>query len=264
MKFAIVTGGSSGLGRAITLQLLKQGLNVIVLGRDKEKLTSFEREEEGNVIPIVAAFDKVDSLSTVTDEIKLHIHEDDELLFVIHNAATELPVKSILDTTVDEFEYAINVNVKSPLILTKNILRTIPFTGRILFISSGLADRAVSGLGVYSMTKSALESMYFSLRKELEEVRIKVGCVRPGVVNTGMQKRLREYSPAIFPAVLQFKKMHADGGLLEPDVVASFVRWLLLDVSDEDFAKKIWNFYLPEDRKSFERSQGVAADKVIV
>src|SRR3546814_7229399 len=123
---------------------------------------------------------------------------------------------------------AFNLNVTSVILLTAAFLRAVkPLQAdcRILNISSGAGRNPMPGWGVYCATKAALDHYTQVLHAENHGVRI--AALAPGVIDTGMQEKIRCSHANDFPSVERFAQMHEQGQLSSPaDVAARILRYI--------------------------------------
>jgi NADP-dependent 3-hydroxy acid dehydrogenase YdfG len=183
-KTAIVTGASSGIGRAIALNLGRDGAHVFLTGRDAERLeeaASTIRREGG--LACTEAFDlrESDRLQTfVTTTAK----EKGRLDIMVNAAGVDYP-GTIADGGLAEWRDMFDVNVIAMLVGSQAAIRAMRETksqGHIVTISS-YAGRG-EGFRVYGATKAAINSLCITLRDELEDEPIRVVNVMPGAVAT--------------------------------------------------------------------------------
>lgn len=196
-KVVLVTGASGGLGRTIVAQLLKEGCSVIsgVRSIDKASLGTH---------PIVLNLTDEDSLEKGVDQI---IKKFGKIDIIIHNAGVACagPVDSF---TIKEARELFDVNVFGPFRLTQLAL---PFMrermfGKIVFVSSVRAVDSGAFIGLYSASKSALESMAFDWAITLSKWNIEVSVFQPGPIATNIELKhgsyFKEGSP--YPSLKNF------------------------------------------------------------
>lgn len=244
-KIIVITGGGSGLGQAVSWHFAELGETVLALGR---RLCALEKTKNKNPQNIHILCTDV-SMEKDRQRVAGWISENNfQVKFLIHNAAVLEPVKPLLQVTVQEWREHMAVNVEGPLFLTQALLPYMQNT-RILHISSGAAHRAYQGWGAYCTSKAALSMIYHVLRLELASKNILVGSVQPGVVDTPMQDRVRMADKNIFPALEKFEKLKYENKLYQPQRVARFLSYLLLETSDDDFSAREWDIRETEFQK---------------
>lgn len=239
----VVTGGGSGLGRAICQGLAGRGVEVIAVGRRREALEGTRELDPERIRAVAADVATVEGRQAVVAAVG-----GERLAGVVHNAGVLEPIGPLAGVRLEDWRHAQAVNVEAPLFLTQGLLDALQ-GGRVLHMSSGAAHQGYPGWGSYCTGKAALHMVYQVLREELRDRGISVGSLRPGVVDTPMQALIREQPPERFPMVQRFLDLHATGQLESPAEVAGCVAWLLLDAGEEAFSASEWSFTDPEHRK---------------
>ena len=158
-KNCLITGATGGLGKEITKEFAKNGCNLFLTGRNNEKLNSLKNELENSVNEIKIDFEDAD-LSDV-DEIQKLIEKVKSTftnIDILVNCAGVFPVKSLSDSTVEDFENCFSVNVKAAFILCKEFSQGMISKkwGRIINIASSGAYNGRSKTVVYRASKHAL------------------------------------------------------------------------------------------------------------
>ena len=186
-KVALVTGGGSGIGKAIAKALLAEGCKVIINGRNEEKLNQAKSELGANVESIVC---------DVTDEGQVEntfngiISNYGSFDILINNAGILLNEYQLLalETTEDSILKTFNTNTLGVLRVCKSIVPLMVNGGRIINISSGMGqlDEMESGSTAYRISKTSLNALTKILSNELSGMRIKVNTICPGWVQTDM------------------------------------------------------------------------------
>lgn len=230
---AVITGGGSGLGRAIAVELGRRGYPSLVVGRRAEPLEQTRRQTEAACDVVQADVATEEGRRAVLDAVG-----DRRVALLIHNAAVLTPVGPLATVSPAEWRQAMAINVEAPLFLTQALLPRLG-GGRILHISSGAAHNPLAGWGAYCVSKAALFMLYRMFNVELHDVA--VGSIRPGVVDTPMQALIREQAPERFPDVDRFRRLQAEGQLRSPADVASFIGWLLTETPSDAFAAEEWD-----------------------
>ena len=160
---------------------------------------------------------------------------------LVHNAAVLEPVGPLAQVTPQDWRTHMAVNLDAPLFLTQALLPCLA-GGRVLMISSGAAHRSIAGWGPYCTSKAALFMLGRVLGEELGHQRVRVGSLRPGVVDTPMQGLIRSQSPERFPQVAQFRALKSEGRLNDPEAVGLFAAAVLLRTGDAEFGAQEWDY----------------------
>jgi NAD(P)-dependent dehydrogenase (short-subunit alcohol dehydrogenase family) len=186
-KVALVTGGSRGIGAAIVRRLARDGATVAftyVSSPDKAQALVQEIEAAGGKARAYQA-DAADTaaLQAAVDRVAA---ESGRLDILVNNAGIFLG-GAFEDTTLEDFERTMAVNVRAVFVASQAAVRHMGDGGRIVSIGSCLADRVPSaGMTLYSMSKSALSAFTRGLARDLGPRGITVNVVQPGSTDTDM------------------------------------------------------------------------------
>lgn len=234
-KTIIITGASSGIGKALALHLAKAGHKIIAVGRNEAALAELSQAAPDRIIPVVADLAKGEDLA----KIKNALSADDQGIYLVHNAGIAVPAL-LKDMTRESWDQHMTVNATAPVFLTKLLVPQLKDGGRVLNISTGLAHFPMAGFSAYGISKAALYMMKEFFNAELRDQGIIFGSAMPGVVDTPIQEQIRSKSVAEFPSVGLFKGFKEKNELLDPMTSAKFLAWLLIHTSDEEFCKDDW------------------------
>ena len=186
-KIALITGATSGLGRAIALRLGKEGYNLIITGRRKDKLEELDREISINfgstVLPLCFDVRKYDEVETALGNLPEKWKNIDVL---VNNAGLAVGLDPIYKGEVDDWERMIDTNVKGLLYVTRVVTPVMVerCSGHIINIGS-IAGKAVYPNGaVYCATKYAVNALHQGMRMDLLPYNIRVTQICPGAVET--------------------------------------------------------------------------------
>jgi benzil reductase ((S)-benzoin forming) len=216
VRTVVITGVSRGLGAALFVQLHARGDHVVAIGR------SFTAEQRALPGVTLLQADLADPrLLPDTGALAPLLAGADEAALV-HNAAVVEPIGPVGMLGADRIAAAVAVNLTAPMALTDAFLAALgPSTSRvrILFISSGAAQRPIEGWAPYSATKRGGEMFFEVLAAEAarRDPRVSVRSVNPGVMDTAMQERLRA---ADFPSRERYLRLHEADELPDPADVA--------------------------------------------
>ena len=186
-KIALITGATSGLGKAIALRLGKEGYNLIITGRRKDKLEELDREISINfgstVLPLCFDVRKYDEVETALGNLPEKWKNIDVL---VNNAGLAVGLDPIYKGEVDDWERMIDTNVKGLLYVTRVVTPVMVerCSGHIINIGS-IAGKAVYPNGaVYCATKYAVNALHQGMRMDLLPYNIRVTQICPGAVET--------------------------------------------------------------------------------
>jgi len=220
-KTVIVTGASSGLGASIATQLAQMGANVVISARTASALeqTAQRVQQAGTQARVVPG--NITDIETMQNIVKTAVDEFGSICALVNNAGTLDPIAMSKDADIDAWKHTFDVNFFAPLQLTREALpylRDCEGRGRIINISSGAAVRGYPTWGAYGASKSALN--HFTQTLSAEEPEVISIAMRPGVVDTPMQRQIREQGKNTMPSQLyeRFESLHTTGKLLDPDL----------------------------------------------
>lgn len=226
MPNVIVTGGSRGLGLAIARKLATAGYSVIAIARNERQelgiaIREVEREARGALR--FRSFDLAD-ISGIHKLVTGLRKEFGPIYGLVNNAA--LGTSGLLATMHDtRIEDLVHLNVLSPLILTKYVIRSMMTSGggRVVNVTSIVSFTGYKGLSVYATTKASIVGFTRSLAREVGSLGINVNAVAPGFMDTEMTEGLTSEQHR------QIVRRTALGRLAEVEDVANAVEFLLGD-----------------------------------
>jgi len=185
-KLALITGATSGIGKACAIHLAKKGVNLILTGRRKDKLKELKKELldsydiKINIFPLDVT-DKDDVEKKLTHSI---IKQNIDIL--INNAGLALGIEKIDDGDIDNWEQMIDTNIKGLLYVSRVIIKHMRQnnSGHIINLGSIAGQMCYPGGNVYSATKAAVHSLSESMNIDLVGTNIRVSNIAPGAVET--------------------------------------------------------------------------------
>ncbi len=218
-KKILITGGSGGLGKAMAKRFVDEGAEVVITGRNKEKIRDTAKEIGCQYL--VADIQRIDSLNLLlADSIKML----GGLNVLVNNAGISLHEWELENVTSEGWNQQFDTNLKAPYFLTKYFIRHLTensIGGDILFVSSERSQTV--DIIPYGLTKAAMNSLVQGLAKKYINKGIRVNAVAPGVTAsemTGFKKDSNLYCP-----------YNQTGRAYIPEEVAEVATFLISDCS---------------------------------
>lgn len=228
-KVCLVTGASSGIGRATALLFAEKGAKVVAVGRNNKELSAV-REEAQNFsgemkIQLADVLESSQVEKTVRNAIESFGQID-----VLVNAAGIIMNGSVETTTMDDWDKMMNINLRSVFNLTQKCIPFLEKTkGNIVNVSSVAGPRSFPNLLAYSVSKAAVDQFTRCAALDLAAKEIRVNAVNPGVVVTNLHKRGGMADEAYQNFLENSKKTHPIGRVGEAWEVAELICYLASD-----------------------------------
>src|ERR1700751_3239301 len=194
-KVALVTGGARGIGAAIAKRLAADGESVAIpYAKDASAASAVVKAIElagGKALAIQADAANVEAVKGAVEKTVATFGRLDVL---VNNAGTAIP-KTFEETTLEEINRVIDINVRGILATTQDALKHMKSGGRIISIGSAVGERVqVPGLVAYSATKGAVKIFTQALSRELGSRGITVNNVQPGPIDTELNPASGEWA----------------------------------------------------------------------
>ena len=193
-KSILITGSSDGIGKSLAIEFSKLGANIILLGRNSEKLDAvYDLLDHSHVSQkhLILEADLALLSNEAAQEIFIAISQEFEVLDgIIHNAALLGAMSSLEDYDLSTWDEVMKVNLRAPFILTKTLKVMLENASlpRLIFTSSGVANKGRSFWGAYSVSKFGIKGLAEIFKDELEATtKIKVFNFDPGKTRTNMR-----------------------------------------------------------------------------
>jgi len=192
----LITGASSGLGRALSLALAAPQTDLILTGRRRNALAEVAaavRSKGASVQTHLLELSSTDAVSTFG---RIIAAQSAELDVLIHSAAV-LKLGAIEESPISDLDWHLCANLRSPVVVTQLLLPQLRRThGQIVFVNSAAGLVARKGAAFYAATKHALKAIADSLREEVAVDSVTVLSVFPSRMNTPMQDRVLAFEGA--------------------------------------------------------------------
>jgi len=186
-KTAVVTGGASGIGKAVVERLVKEGAHVAIFDRD-QKATDAVAKELGT-LGVESSVVDISDEAAVGEAMGALVAKRGRLDVLVNCAAIVGPTATVItDVSVDDFEEVYRVNLRGSFVVAKQALVQMRKTneGRILLFASIAGKEGNAGMCCYSSTKAGVIGLVKSIGKEFAESGITVNAIAPAVIRTPM------------------------------------------------------------------------------
>jgi short-subunit dehydrogenase len=209
---AVVTGASSGIGKAIALGLAARGASVCLVGRKLEKLEAVA--ESLRYHAKVALYQTDLAIDENIRELKARLERDFSSIHVLIHSAGGISIGAVESAPVEELDWQYRINLRAPYLLTQTLLPLLKAAhGQVVFVNSLVGLNAKGNSSQYSATKHALKAFADSLRQETNQNGIRVLSVFLGRTASPLQAAVHQMEGRTYNPEL----------LVQPDDVASLV-----------------------------------------
>jgi len=225
-KTALITGATSGIGKAAAIKLASLAIDTVIIGRDQAKLKNTAEEITAcgvNCLPIIADLRReVDTEKCVVEAIAKFGKLD-----ILINAAGIIGTGSLETTSFEMWDAMMNINLRSVFHLMKLALPYLKKSkGTIVNVSSVTGLRAFPGVLSYCISKAGIDQLTRCTALELAASGIRVNAVNPGVVLTNLHKNGGMDEQAYSAFVEHSKTTHPLGRIGKPEEVAELIAFL--------------------------------------
>lgn len=221
-KTALITGATSGIGKATAIAFSEENVDLIICGRRKEVLENLRDELKKKVNVHILSFD-VRNKQEVFTAIENLPEKFRNIDILINNAGNAHGLDPIQDGNIDDWDAMIDINVKGLLYVSKAVIPQMAARqqGHIINIGSIAGKEVYPNGNVYSASKHAVDAINKGMRIDLNEQGIRVGAINPGLVET-------EFSEVRFKGDTERAKSVYEGFKpLKPEDIADIIRFVV-------------------------------------
>lgn len=221
-KTALITGATSGIGRATARELAKNNYQIILCGRREERLTELKKELSEITAVHTLLFDVRDK-EKVFEAIASLPAEFSKIDVLINNAGNAHGMDPIQTGTLEDWDAMIDINVKGLLYVSKAIMPQMMErkSGHIINIGSTAAKEVYPNGNVYCASKHAVDAINQGMRIDLNPYGIRVGAIHPGMVET-------EFSEVRFKGDTErASKVYQGFQPLKPEDIADIIHFVV-------------------------------------
>jgi len=225
-RLAIVTGAARGIGRAIVLELLRQGRTVAGIDINADNLEELKQVANDAGYDVITKVCNIADTKQFTDVLESLATEYNGIGILVNNAGVTRD-KLMMQMDEEDYDFPMDINLKASFMATKVVLRSMVRNkfGRIVNISSVAGVMGQAGSANYAASKSGLIGMSKSVAREVGKKNITINCIAPGFIETEMTKNLPEPVKTAAKAVIPMRKYG------QPEDVAKAVAFLASDES---------------------------------
>lgn len=222
-KVALVTGASSGIGKAAAVKFAEAGVKVAAVARRMEMLESLSTGTSGEILPIAADI----TLPQEVDRVVAETVEAFGGIDILVNAAGILRSGTIETTTLDDWDDLMNLNAKAPFYLMQKAMPyLIERKGNVVNVSSVNGLRAFPGVLAYCVSKAAIDHLTRCAALEVASKGVRVNSVNPGVTVTNLHRASGMDDDAYKAFLERSKSTHPLGRVGTPEEVADLIFFL--------------------------------------
>lgn len=221
-KIALITGATSGIGKATARAFASEKIDLILCGRRKELLSELASELSKKVSVTTLIFDVRDKIE-VFKQLESLPAEFKKIDILINNAGNAHGMDPIQDGNMEDWDAMIDINVKGLLYVSKAVIPQMVErkTGHIINIGSTAGKEVYPNGNVYCASKFAVDAINQGMRMDLNKAGIRVGAVNPGLVET-------EFSKVRFKGdTSRAEKVYQGFQALKPEDIADVIRFVV-------------------------------------
>lgn len=225
-KVAVVTGGGSGIGLAITRKFVENNILTVIVGRNGEKLNEAKQQLGNLCVPVSC---DLSDLASIPGLVRQIIATHGKIDVLVNNAGINMK-KEFADVSDEDFQRILLTNVTAVFSLSREVIKTMveKGSGAVINISSMASQYGIPKVIAYTASKSAIEGMTRAMAVELSPKGIRINCIAPGFIATDMSAKALNNDPERKNKVLSRTPM---GALGLPSDVADAALFLALEQS---------------------------------
>ena len=233
----VITGGGSGIGQALALELVRRKKPVMIVGRRLALLQDMAARD-----PLIRYCCADVATKAGREHIVTALQDIPSITALIHNAGVVEPIVPTAEITEGDWDKTLATNLTAPLFLTQLLLDKLVH-GRVLHIGSGAAHFPVNAWAAYCVSKAGLAMLTRCWQLEFEASRTAFASVMPGIIDTDMQAVIRQAEDMEPAKNAFFHHLFAEKKLISVDTVAQFLAWLLLTIPASEYVSREWDIY---------------------
>ena len=225
-KIAVVTGATSGIGRACVVDFAKNGVNVVASGRREDRGAKLVEETQGLPGNVIFVRADVTVAEDVENLMSSAVSEFGRIDYAFNNAGSTLPVVRLHDYSEEEWDYYSDTFLKSVWRCMKHeIERMLPNQSGVIINNASVAGLIGTSLGAYATMKYGVVGLTKTAARQYSGEGLRFNAVCPGWIDTEMTAHWKD-DPDIESSMYRRQSVKRPG---EPEEVAALVRWMCSD-----------------------------------
>jgi 3-oxoacyl-[acyl-carrier protein] reductase len=207
-RLAVVTGAARGIGRAIVLELLKQGRDVAGLDINAEQLTELEKVAQDAGFSVTTKCVDITNTEQLTEILESLAKEHGGIGILVNNAGITRD-RLMMQMDDEDFDKVMAVNLRAAFVASRVALRSMVRNkfGRVISISSVAAIMGQAGSANYAASKAGLIGMTKSIVREVAKKNITANCIAPGFIVTDMTNTLPDAVKEAAKQIIPVKRL---------------------------------------------------------
>jgi len=226
-KTALITGGTTGIGRATAALFLREGARVAITGQNAERVKEAAAALGGGVLGLVANAASATDMAEVAQRLKAAFGKLD-IVFANAGIARPRPLAEVDEAHIDE---QFDVNVKGVIFTVQKLLPLLNDPASIVLNASTVAEQGTANMSVYAATKAAVRSLARTLSAELSPQGVRVNVLSPGPIETPIYGKLGLPAEAVQAWAEEIRAKVPMGRFGSADEVAKVALFLASDDS---------------------------------
>ncbi len=224
-RFAVVTAGTAGIGRAVATRFVAEGADVVVTSPFQAELDEAVASLGPHATGVRGDASDVADLDALADALRA-VGRPVDVLFV--NAGRDIPATPIVDTAPDAFDTVADLNFRGAFFTTRAVVPLMRDGGSIVLTASIAAHNGGPGHAVYNATKAAVRSLARTLTAELRDRRIRANAISPGPTST---QGFSDFFAGDQDVIAHVASLIPVGHVARPEEIAAAVLFLASDES---------------------------------
>jgi NAD(P)-dependent dehydrogenase (short-subunit alcohol dehydrogenase family) len=222
-KVAVVTGSGSGIGRATAILLSREGASVVLVGRRAEALEGTLSQVDQPALIVQADVSKLSDARRIVEET---VRKFGRVDILVNNAGVEGPHKTVVDTTEEEWNTVVDINLKGVFLCSKCVIPEMKRNGGgvVTNVSSNWGIVGAANSAAYCASKAGVILLTKAMAIDHARDGVVVNCICPGDVETPMIRR------SMGKSVIREARTRNLGKLISPEEIAHAILYLVSDV----------------------------------